>query len=83
LRRSFANRLSKSEADCFGLELKLRFDAPHDLAWTIVSPLARPIASGGFERVYVTDQRLGLQPQRLDRSHVPSWPDRIGVAIDV
>jgi hypothetical protein len=55
-------RLSKSEADCFGLDLKLRFDAPHDLAWSIVALLARPLSSttGDLELVYVTDQRLGF-----------------------
>ena len=52
-------RLSKSESSCVGLDFKLRFDAPADLAWSIVSLLARPLSTGGFELVYVTDQRLG------------------------
>ena len=53
-------RLSKNEADCLGLDFKLRLDAPRDLAWSIVSLLARPISTGGFELVYITDQRLGF-----------------------
>lgn len=53
-------RLSKNEADCLGLDFTLRLDAPRDLAWSIVSLLARPISTGGFELVYVTDQRLGF-----------------------
>ena len=37
-----------------------RLDAPRDLAWSIVSLLARPISTGGVELVYLTDQRLGF-----------------------
>jgi hypothetical protein len=53
-------RLSKDESGCLGLDLKLRFDAPRDHAWTIVGLLARPISTGGVELVYVTEQRLGF-----------------------
>lgn len=52
-------RLSADEASlCAGLSFKLRFDAPQDLAWTIVGLAARKVSTGGYELVYVTDQRL-------------------------
>ena len=49
-------RLSDNEANCIGLSLKLRIDAPRDQAWDIVGLAARKVLNG-FELIYVTDQR--------------------------
>jgi hypothetical protein len=52
-------RLSMDEASCVGLPLKLRVDAPSDLAWTIVGLAARKLPTNAWELVYITDQRIG------------------------
>jgi hypothetical protein len=49
-------RLTTDEGRCVGLDFKLRLDAPHDHAWSIVGLVARPLETGGFELVYLTDQ---------------------------
>lgn len=50
-------RLSADEAVCGRVEWKLRADAPRDLAWSIVGLAARKLTTGGYELIYVTDQR--------------------------
>jgi hypothetical protein len=49
-------RLSDSEAQCAGLSFKLRIDAPRDHTWSIVGLIARPLETGGYELIYLTDQ---------------------------
>jgi hypothetical protein len=49
-------RLSENEAMCIGLSLKLRIDAPRDLAWDIIGLAARKVLNG-YELIYLTDQR--------------------------
>lgn len=50
-------RLSADEAMCGRVEWKLGADAPRDLTWSIVGLAARKLSTGGYELVYVTDQR--------------------------
>lgn len=50
-------RLSADEAACGRVEWKLRADAPRDLTWSIIGLAARKLSTGGYELVYVTDQR--------------------------
>ncbi len=57
-------RLSDSEGRGVNIELKLRIDGFDDQAWDIVGLLARPVPTGGFELVTLTDQWLGPRPGR-------------------
>ncbi len=57
-------RLSANESTCAGLSLKLRIDAPHDQISSIVALAARRLPTGGYELVYVTDQRMGPAADR-------------------
>lgn len=49
-------RLTANEASCLSLNVKLRIDAPHDHTWSIIGLIGRPIETGGYELVYLTDQ---------------------------
>ena len=51
-------RLSADEANCIGLSLKLRLDAPRDQSSDIVGLAARKVLNG-YELIYLTDQRIG------------------------
>jgi hypothetical protein len=53
-------RVGPGDADCGPLGLGFRFDAPRDQIYDVVALLARPVTSGGFELVVVTNQRLGF-----------------------
>jgi len=52
--------LSKYEANCAGLTLKLRLDGHDDEAHDIVALLGKPRLPDGYELVVVTEQRLGF-----------------------
>jgi hypothetical protein len=52
-------QLSKLEANCAGIEYRLRQDGMADQAWDIVALLAKPRDTNGYELVVVTEQRLG------------------------
>jgi hypothetical protein len=47
-------RLSDSEAQCSGLELRMRWQAPRDQRSDIVALVGRPLTTGGYELVVVT-----------------------------
>ena len=51
-------RLSDSEAQCGGLELRMRLQAPRDQRSTIVALVGRPLTTGGYELVVVTADQL-------------------------
>jgi len=53
-------RLGANDADCGPLGLGFRFDAPRDQLADIVALLARPLPTGGFELVVVSNQRIGF-----------------------
>jgi hypothetical protein len=53
-------RLSSNEANCIGLDFKLRFDGQREQRSTITSALARPITgSEDVELIVTVDDRLG------------------------
>lgn len=56
-------RLSDSEARGVNLALKLRLDAADEETSDIVGVLAKPVTTGGFELVILTDQWLGPKPK--------------------
>lgn len=53
-------RVSRDDAECGALGFGFRFDAPRDQTYDVVALLARPVPSGGFEMLVVTNQRLGF-----------------------
>lgn len=53
-------QLSKYEAGCAGLALKMRLDGHDDEAHDIVALLGRPRATDAYELIVVTEQRLGF-----------------------
>jgi len=53
-------RVGAGDADCGPLGLGFRFDAPRDQTYDVVALLARPVSTGGFELVVVTNQRIGF-----------------------
>jgi hypothetical protein len=53
-------QLTGFEANCAGLEHKLRLDGMDDQAHDIVALLAKPRTTDGYELVVVTEQRLGF-----------------------
>jgi hypothetical protein len=52
-------RLSDTDAQCAGLELRMRLHAPRDQRSTIVALVGRPLTTGGYELVVVTEDRFG------------------------
>lgn len=53
-------RVGAGDADCGPLGLGFRFDAPRDQTYDVVALLAKPVSTGGFELVVVTNQRIGF-----------------------
>lgn len=55
-------RLGANDVGCGPLPFGFLFDAPKDLAWSILGLVARPAATGqGAELLYITDQTIGLR----------------------
>ncbi len=55
-------RLGANDVSCGPLPFGFLFDAPKDLAWSIIGLVARPAATGqGAELLYITDQTIGLR----------------------
>lgn len=55
-------RLGARDVGCGPLPFGFLFDAPKDLAWSIIGLVARPAVSGqGAELLYITDQTIGLR----------------------
>ncbi len=52
-------RLSEREAQCAGLEWTLSWRSGRDERSTVVALVGRPVTTGGFELVVVTEDRLG------------------------
>ncbi len=53
-------RVGAGDADCGPLGFGFRFDAPRDQSYDVVALVAKPVPSGGFELLVVTNQRLGF-----------------------
>jgi hypothetical protein len=55
-------RLGANDVGCGPLPIGFLFDAPKDLAWSIIGLVARPAVTGqGAELLYITDQSIGMR----------------------